>query len=54
MKKLAFYILSYISIIFISGIVFNHISPLAGIFILLILGSILINYIENKLKKNRE
>lgn len=54
MKKISFYILSYIAIIFISGIVFNHISPLAGIFILIIQGIILIYYIEDKLKKSRE
>lgn len=54
MKKIAFYILAYAITIFTSGIVFNHVSPIAGIFLLLILGFILINYIENQFKKQKE
>ena len=54
MKKNFMYALAFISSIFIGGMAFNHISPLAGIFILLILGFILINYIDNNLKKEKK
>lgn len=54
MKKIAFYILSFVALVFISGVIFNHVTPLAGIFLLLILGFVIINYIENQIKKQKE